>query len=59
MKANNINDSDLGYWYRGQAARSLDDLDKLIQYKLHYASKLAPEKVKDIEDNIHLYADAD
>ena len=59
MFGGNTNDSDLGYWWRTQEARSLDDLDKLQQYKLSYANKLTPEKVKDIEDNIHLYADAD
>ena len=55
----NINSGDLGYWWRVQEPRTLDDLDRLQQYKLQYASKLTPEKVKEIEDNVGLFADAD
>ena len=59
MKGPEVNAGDLGYWWRMQEPRTLADLDQLHQYKLHYASKLSNDKVKEIEDNIKLYADAD
>jgi len=40
---------DLGYLFRTQTSRSMNDLDKLIQLKLSYANKLGEEKVKEIE----------
>ena len=30
----NVNKGDMGYLFRTQSARSMDDLDKLCQYKL-------------------------
>ena len=54
-----VNSGDLGFWWRMQEPRTLHDMDQLHQYKLHYASKLSATKVKDIEDNIKLYSDAD
>ena len=36
---------DLGYLFRTQTSRSMDDLDKIIQLKLNYANKLGEEKV--------------
>ena len=55
----NATGGDLGYWWRAQTSRSMDHLDKLIQMKLYYASKLPEEKVKQIEADTELYADAD
>ena len=37
----------------------MDDLDRLIQYKLSFAKKLGEEKVKEIEADVNLFADAD
>ena len=39
---------DLGYLFRTQTSRSMNDLDKLIQLKLSYANKLGEDKVKEI-----------
>ena len=55
----NVGGGDLGYWWRVQSVRSLDDLDKLVQYKYYFAKKLGPEKCKEIEDDVLLFADAD
>ena len=49
----------LGHWWTVQPVRSLTDLDKLFQYKLTFANQLGAEKVKMIEDDTNLYADAD
>ena len=37
----------------------MDQLDELIQYKLYVASQLNEEKVKEIEADVNLFADAD
>ena len=55
----NINKGDLGYPWRMQGRRSMTQLDELIQYKLNYANKLGEEKVKEIEADVNLFADAD
>ena len=49
----------MGYLYRVQGKRSMAQLDELIQLKLNYANKLGPEKVKEIESDVDLFADAD
>ena len=46
---------DLGHWWRVQGERSMHDLDALIQYKLHFANKLTPEKIAMIEEDVNLY----
>ena len=55
----NVTSGDLGYWWRVQGERSMKDLDTLIQYKLHFANKLTPEKVQEIEEDVNLFQDAD
>uniref|UniRef100_A0A7S3MVQ8 Transmembrane protein n=1 Tax=Strombidium inclinatum TaxID=197538 RepID=A0A7S3MVQ8_9SPIT len=55
----NVNKGDLGYIFRMQGERSLDQLDRLIQLKYHYAKQLDEEKVKEIEADVTLFADAD
>ena len=55
----NQNAGDLGFAWRMQGRRSMDQLDNLHQYKLNIAGKLGGEKSKVIEDNLDLYADAD
>ena len=50
---------DLGYLFRTQTSRSMNDLDKLIQLKLCYANKLGEQKVKEIEKDVVLFSDAD
>ena len=42
----NIVNGDLGYWFRGQGSRSMDQLDDLVQYKLSVQSKLDEAKIK-------------
>ena len=46
-------------WWRLQTPRSMEQLDNLIQYKLSYANKLGEDKVKEIESDTGLFADAD
>ena len=55
----NTNNGDLGHWWRSQAERSLEDLDRLAQYKLHFGNKLGADKVAEIESDVNLFADAD
>ena len=50
---------DLGFSWRMQGSRSLDQLDNLHQYKLNIGSKLGGEKSKFIEENLDLFSDAD
>ena len=59
MFAINTNPGDNGFMWRMQGGRSLSQLDNLHRYKLSIGNKLDQEKRQDIEDNIHLYADAD
>ena len=59
MYSLNINNGDMGFAWRMQTGRSLQQLDNLHQYKLSIGNQLTPEKCQDIEDNLHLYADAD
>ncbi len=42
-----------------QGERSLDQLDRLIQLKQYYAKQLDEEKLKEIEADVTLFADAD
>ena len=37
----------------------MDQLDQLIQYQLRYANALGEDKVKEIEADVNLFADAD
>ena len=55
----NATGGDLGYFWRAQRGRSMDQLDELIQLKLYYAQRLPEEKVKEIEANTELFSDAD
>ena len=55
----NVNNGDLGFWWRCQTPRSMDQLDDLMQYKLSIAKQLDEEKVKEIEADVNLFADAD
>ena len=49
----------MGFMFRMQRRRSMEDLDELLQYKLSIASKLDEETVKSIEADVGLYGDAD
>ena len=49
----------MGYAWRVQGKRSMDQLDELVQYKYNYAQKLGEEKVAEIEADTNLFADAD
>ena len=55
----NVNNGDLGFWWRMQTPRSMDQLDDLMQYKYSIAKQLDEEKVKEIEADVNLFADAD
>ena len=55
----NVNRGDLGYIWRTQTGRSMDQLDKLYRLKYFYAKKLGDAKVKEIEADVNLFADAD
>ena len=55
----NVGSGDLGYWWRMQTIRSLDDLDKLVQYKYSFAKQLGAEKCAEIEADTTAFADAD
>ena len=57
--ASTINTGDLGYIFRLQKARSLHDLEQLIQLKCYIGKKLGDEKAKAIESNVTLYSDAE
>ena len=59
MLNSNIGGGDLGMWWRVQTVRSLDDLDRLVQYKQYFAKQLGSEKVAEIEADTNLFADAD
>ena len=49
----------MGFSWRMQPKRSMEQLDELVQYKLSIASKLDETTVKAIEAEVDLYADAD
>ena len=55
----NVNPGDGGYFWRTQAARSMDQLDQLHQHQLKLASKVGADKAKAIENDIASYADAE
>ena len=55
----NQNMGDLGFAWRMQGSRSMNQLDNLHQYKLSIGSKLSPEQALHIEQNLDLFADAD
>ena len=59
MLKSNVVNGDLGFWWRCQTPRSMDQLDELIQYKLSIAKQLDAEKVQEIEADVNLFADAD
>ena len=59
MFALNQNAGDLGFAWRMQGKRSMDQLDNLHQYKLSIGGKLDEDKRAHIEGNLDLYADAD
>ena len=46
------------FWW-DQSPRNLDDVDRLVQLKNYYAIQIGNEKVKAIETEVGLYADAD
>ena len=54
-----INTGDLGYMFRMQKARSLHDLDQLIQLKCYISGKLGAQKAQEIESDVTLYSDAE
>ena len=55
----NQNMGDLGFAWRLQGRRSMDQLDNLHQYKLNLASKIGDELALKIENNLDNYNDAD
>tara|TARA_B110000285_G_C14653256_1_gene392780 strand:+ start:49 stop:228 length:180 start_codon:yes stop_codon:yes gene_type:complete len=59
MLKSNTNNGDLGYWFRGQGSRSMDQLDELVQYKLSIQKQLDDDKVKQIEGDVDVFADAE
>ena len=59
MFSSNVNNGDMGFSWRMQPKRSMEQLDELVQYKLSIASKLDEKTVKAIEAEVDLYADAD
>ena len=55
----NTNMGDEGHWWRVQSGRSMEQLDRLVQYKLNFGKGLTEEKRKEIEADVNLFADAD
>ena len=59
MAQQQVGSGDLGYWFRTQEVRTIEDVDTLHAHCHKLKMDLGPEHSKEIEDCPELFADAD